>query len=87
MPAGSKFRDFAGQFSRGWLYLLALVLLGAAAAPVIWAHPRIGRGEKAWLIVLGCLQTAAAVLVMVMFVIWLCSYCRRSLDTGQLWPY
>ena len=87
MPTGDKFRDFSGQFSRGWLYVLALVLLGAAAAPVVWAHPKISRGEKALLIFLGCLQTAAAVAVLVMFIGWLYTWCRRSLSSGQVWPY
>lgn len=69
-PQPGKLRKFTEDLGRGPLYLAVFVLLGAMAIPAVWVNRRIGRGEKAFLCILGALQTAAAVALLILFLIW-----------------
>ncbi len=65
--------------SRAWLYVLALVVLGALVTPIALEHRGISRREKLFIIALGCLQTLAAVVVLAAFVIWMIGWFRSQL--------
>lgn len=65
--------------SRAWLYVLALVVLGALVTPIALEHRGISRREKLFIIALGCLQTLAAVLVFAAFVVRMIGWFRSQL--------
>ena len=81
-PGPEEPPERSGELSRGWLYLLALVFLGALVAPFAWKHPAISRREKLLIIGLGSLQTLAAIVVGVLFFAWMAGWLRRQLQLG-----
>lgn len=80
-PAGqlSDLARFSGRFNRAWLYVLALVLIGLFVAPMVWSHPRIGRGEKALILFLALLHDLASVAIVVVFGIWMYQVMQRAM--------
>jgi hypothetical protein len=76
-PGGIK--KLAGQTSRAWLYMLALVLIGLFVLPVVWVHPRVGRAEKALIIFLALLHDLACVAIVVAFALWMYGVCQRAM--------
>jgi hypothetical protein len=67
------------DLSRGWLYFLALVALGALVIPVVRERRDLSPRERMLIIALGCLQTLAALVVGALFVVWLLGRMRGEM--------
>ena len=78
----SDFKKLAHDTPRPILYAAAFIFLGALSIPGIMLNRRIGRLERAFLVVGAALQTIGAVALLIGFVYWVIVQVQTGMNDG-----